>query len=147
MLGGAVLQQIGQLEAVNLLGRVGEVGVYLESVQVADHQERRILQVLAVLEELLIRGPQVFVPALVLPGEVPALPHVGKAMPAKGLGDALLKGVACARLVGLYGMGLAQHLAEVAEVRLRGGALAQGGSLPAGDKLRQRQRRHGSSSG
>src|SRR4051812_36551309 len=64
-----------------------------ETVQVADHQQRRVLQVLAILEQLLIGGHQATVLALVLPGEVAALPNVGEASPAPGLVGPLLEGV------------------------------------------------------
>ena len=49
----------------------------LEAVEVADHQERQVLQILAVLEQLVIRLFQVGMLALVLPGDVPAKPDVG----------------------------------------------------------------------
>ena len=74
-----------------------EVGVDLEAVEVADDQQRRVLEVLAVVQELLVGGLQVLVLALVLPGEVAALPDVGEAVPAAGLGDALLEGVRARR--------------------------------------------------
>ncbi|MEZ4572746.1 MAG: hypothetical protein R2849_21000 [Thermomicrobiales bacterium] len=38
-----------QVELVDLLGGVGEVGVDLETVEVADDEQRRVLQILAVL--------------------------------------------------------------------------------------------------
>ena len=50
----------------------------LEAVEVADHQERQVLQILAVLEQLVIRLFQVGMLALVLPGDVPAQPDVGR---------------------------------------------------------------------
>ena len=53
---GSVAGQVGQVEGVDLLDGAGEVGVDLEAVQVADHQQRRVLQVLAVLEQLLVGG-------------------------------------------------------------------------------------------
>lgn len=44
--------QIGQVEAVDLLGRVGEVGVDLEPIEVADNKQRRIVEAFAIFEEL-----------------------------------------------------------------------------------------------
>lgn len=51
-------------------------------------------------------------------------------------GHALFKGLAVADLVCGGGMGLAEHVAEVEEVGLRGGTLFEGCQLPAGDKFR-----------
>ena len=52
--GRLALEQVGQREGIDSLGGVGEVGMDLEAVEVADDQERRVLEVLAVLEQLLI---------------------------------------------------------------------------------------------
>ncbi len=43
--GGEWREQIVQREAVNLFRRPGEVGMHLEAVLIAHHQQGRILQV------------------------------------------------------------------------------------------------------
>ena len=85
--------QAGQIEAIDLLGRSRKVGVDLEAIQIADDEQRRVLQVLAVLQELLISSGQVLVGAFVLPGVKAALPDIGEAPATAGFGDAALKGV------------------------------------------------------
>ncbi len=65
--------QVGQGEGVDAVGGVGEVGVDLELRHVRDHEQRRVVERLAVLQELPVRGGQVTVLLLVLPGEVPVL--------------------------------------------------------------------------
>ena len=120
--------------------RVGEVGVDLEAVEVADDEQRRVLKSLAVLQELLVGGGQVLVLALVLPGEVAALPDVGEAIAADGLLGALLEGVPVAGRVGLVGGRHAEHAAEVDEVLLGGGPL---GALVVGPLLGELSRCQG----
>ncbi|MEJ7697875.1 MAG: hypothetical protein WKF78_14980 [Candidatus Limnocylindrales bacterium] len=56
-----------------------------DALDVADDQERRVLEVLAVVEELLVGGLEVGPLALVLPGEEAALPDVGEAIPSPPL--------------------------------------------------------------
>ncbi len=60
----------------------------LDPLDIADDQERRVLEVLTVVEELLVGGLQVRPLALVLPGEEAALSDVGEAVPSPALGDA-----------------------------------------------------------
>jgi hypothetical protein len=84
----------------------GEVGMNLEAVLVTDHQQRRIFQVFPVLFKLEISGEEVFVFALVLPGEVAALPYIGKALAAFSGGDVFLKGVGIPGLIGGGGVRL-----------------------------------------
>jgi hypothetical protein len=92
----------------------------LEAVEVADHQERQVLQILAVLEQLVIRLFQVGMLALVLPGDVPAKLDVGPAGATAGFLGAALKGVEAAGWVGIGRGGHPEQLAQVVEVRLRG---------------------------
>ena len=129
------LGEAGEVEGVDLLGRAGEVGVDLEAVHVADDQQRRVFQVLAVQEQLLVGGGQVLVLALVLPAEVAAHPDVGPAVAAVGLVDAALEGVPGAVGVGLGRLGLAEQVAQVEEVLLAGGALGERHLLPLGDEF------------
>ena len=111
-------QETFEIELVDNRGSVREVGVYVETVKVADHEQRGILERLAVLQQLVIGCLQVLVLALVLPGEVAALPHVGEAVATAGLLRALLKGVPVAGRVGLVRRHHAEHAAKVDEVLL-----------------------------
>lgn len=130
-------RQVGQGEGVRPLGRAGEVGMHLESVQVAHHQQRRVVKILAVLQQLLIGGGQVLALALVLPAEMVLEPDIGPAVAAAALGRPLLKAEEGAALVGGGRSRLAEHVAQVNEMRLRGAALGEGAALPAGDELGQ----------
>ena len=129
---GGVLGEIVEGDGVDDGLGVGEVGVDLDHVHVADDERGRVLKILAVVEQLAVGGGQIGVGALVLPAEVAALPDIGPALPA---GAETL----CARLKGVVGAGRrivgrghAQHSAEVDEVLLRRGALAAGVVLPLG---------------
>jgi len=53
-----------------------------DALDVADDQERRVLAVLAVVEQLLVGGLKIGPLALVLPGEEAAFPDVGEAIPS-----------------------------------------------------------------
>ena len=127
--------QPGQVEAVDLLGRAGEVGVDLEAVHVADDQQRRVIQVLAVEQQLGVGVLQVLVLALVFPAEVAAHPHVGPALAAVGLLHAVLEGVPGAVRVGLGRLGLAEQFAQVEKMLLAGAPLGEVDALPLGDEL------------
>src|ERR1035437_7037808 len=105
-----------------------------KAILVADHQQRRILQVLLVIGKLFVSCLQVFVLALVLPREMAALPNVRKPFASPEFGNVLLKGESVAGLIGGGGMRLAQHFAEIDEMRLRGGPLGKLAGLPAFDK-------------
>ena len=117
------------------LDRPGEVGVDLEAIEVADHEERRVLQGLAILEQLLIGGLQVLVLAFILPAEPGLHPDVGPALAAVGFLDALLEGVPGAFGVHFGGFGLVQEFAQVQEVLLTGAALGKVRLSPLGDEL------------
>jgi hypothetical protein len=52
----------------------------LEPLKVTHHKERRIFQILAIFQELLIRDIKVLVLALVLPTKAAALPDIRKAL-------------------------------------------------------------------
>jgi hypothetical protein len=122
-------------ETMDLLGRAGEVGVDLEPFDVADDQQRRVLQRLAVEEELVIGGGEVFVLPFVLPGEVAAHPDIGEAFAAAGFGDPLLEGIPRAGRVGGGGRLLTEEGAEIEEVLLHDGALVLLHAAPFGREL------------
>ena len=109
----------------------------LEAVLIADHQQGRVLQVFPVIVQLQVGGAEITVFALVLPCEVAALPHVCKALAAAGGGDVLFKGVGVSGGIGGGGVRLAEHIAEVNEMGLRGGALRERAGLPAGRQIQQ----------
>ena len=72
--------------------------------------------------------------ALVLPGEVVALPDVCPAVAAGVLARTPLEAVPLTSGVGVGRLRLIQQLAQVEEVLVRGGALGQRGSAPFGNE-------------
>ena len=78
---------------MNLFRGAGEVGMDLEALEVADDKQGRILEVVTVEQKLDVGAPEVAGLALVLPGEVAALPDVGEALTPGSLGDMPLEGV------------------------------------------------------
>lgn len=133
--GGLVAVEIGEIEGVDALAGGGEVGVDFEAVEVADDEERRVAEVLAIVVDLLVGGLEVLVLALVLPGEVVAEPDVGEAFATVDLVQGLVEGVTLTGGVGCSGMRLAEHVAEIDEVGLRAAAFAEGVDLPTLDEL------------
>ncbi len=113
----------------------GEGGMDDDPVQVGDDQERWVFQGRGVKLQLLEGILEVFALALVLPAEAGAFPHVRPAIPAPGLGGALLEAVPGAGGVGLGGRGLVQEAAQIEKVLLGGGALLEVGVSPFGDEL------------
>lgn len=122
-------------EDVNPLFRTCEIRMDFKMLLVADRQQRRVLQVFAVIQQLQVRRVQVFMLALVLPCEMAALPNVGKALAVLDGRNVLLKGEAIAGLIGGGGMWLAQDFAQVDEMGLRGGPLGKLAGLPTFDKF------------
>src|ERR1035437_7648577 len=123
-----------QVELVYPGGRVVEVSVDADDVHVAHDQQRRVVEVGAVFEKLVIGGAEVFVPALVFPAEEVLLPNVGPAVAAALFGGAALEGEPLALRIGVLRLGVADQLAEIEEMRLRGGALREVNLAPLGDK-------------
>ncbi len=100
------------------VGGVGEVGVDDDAVHVADDQQGRVLQRLAVLEELVVGRPEVLALPLVLPAEAVLLPDVRPALAAALLGRPLLEGEPLPRPVGVRWLLYAEQVTEIVEVRL-----------------------------
>ncbi len=128
---------VGEVEVVEGEGvalgfGAGEVGGDDDAVEVAGDEEGRVFEVVLVADELAVGGVEVLVRALVLPGEVVAVPDVGEAFAAAELFGAALEGVEVAGGVGLDGGGDAEGVAEVGEVGLGGGAFGEGDPAPAG---------------
>ena len=128
------LQQVVEGQLVGDPDGVGEVGVDAKALAVADDQERRVGECAAVEQQLAVGFVQVGVVALVLPGEVVALPDVSVALSASGLGRARLEGVPGARRIGFGRRGMVQQPAEVDEMFLRHRALVQLDGTPFGDE-------------
>src|SRR5690606_28052453 len=99
--------------------------------------QRRVFEVLAVLLKLRVGGVErrVLALALVLDGEVAAIPHVGVALLAAGLLDARLEGEELAGRVEFGRRGVPHQPAEVHEMFLVAGALFQFGARPLVDEL------------
>jgi len=104
-------------------------------VNVTDDQQWRILQRLAILEQLLVSLVQIAMLALVLPGEIALLLHIGKAIAANGLVGPNLKSEPFPSGVGFYGSGMVNEMAEVNEVAWGCGSLFLRGSAPSGNKF------------
>lgn len=92
--------------------------MHADAVHVADDQERGILQRLAVEQELVEGRIQVLPLPLVLPAEELSLPHVGLPAAAATLVGAALEGEPLASRIGLGGLRVFQHFAEVEEMLL-----------------------------
>ena len=108
----------------------------LETLLVARHQQRRVLQVSLIAHELCgkPRSGLLCLP-LYSHAEETALPHIGKALAIVQRGNMLLKREAVAALVCRCRVRLPQHFAEVYEVTLRGGALGESACFPAFDEF------------
>ena len=126
--------EVVKAELIGLADAVRPVGADAEPQHVGDDQQRRILQRQGVLPELPECSVQVGAVALVLPGEVVALPDVGPAVAAGVLAGATLEAVGVAGRVGLGRGRLAEQAAQVDEVLLGGGALLEFGGPPLFDE-------------
>ena len=135
------VQQIFQRQMVRLFGGVGEVGVDDDALHVADDEQRRVEEGLAILEELGVGLVEVGVLAFVLPRKMAHLPDVGPAsplrtfgVPAGRLAGARLESEPLAGRISLGRRRMADQPAQVDKVLLGRCALAQRGLLPLGDK-------------
>jgi hypothetical protein len=125
--GDLIAPEVVEVELVNALLRGSVVGVYLESVEVADDQERRIAEVFPVVVELLIGSLQIFVllasALFVLPSEVITPPYISEPITAVNLGNGFFEGESLADSVRGGWVRLAEHRAQIYEVRLRSATL------------------------
>lgn len=130
------------------LDAVVEAGVDFVALEIADDQQRRILEIVQVLKQLLAGFFEVLVFALVFPGEVAFEPDVGEALRLSGLEgllaeervfehvgafgvfrDAFLEGEGLAGGVELSRRFVSDQAAEVDEVfAVRRGFLERGGA-------------------
>ena len=97
---------------------VGPVGADAEPRHVRDNQQWWVLKSQRVLPQLIEGRIEVLEFALVLPGEVMALPHIGPTVAAGVLARAAFEAVAIAGRVGFGRCRLAQQPAQVDEVLL-----------------------------
>ena len=141
LVAGRRVRQVVQAELVGPADAVRPVGADAEPLHVGDDQQRRILQRQRIQPELAERGVEIGPPALVLPGEVVPLPHVGPTVAAGILASATLEAVRLPRRVGLGRRRLAEQPAQVDEVLLRGRALLERRGAPLADELMRRHRR------
>ena len=118
-----------------MLGRVHEIGVDDDALHIRNHQQRRIEQRFPVLQQLLIGRIQVFVLALVLPGEKALLPYICPALTAALLADTRLEGEGVAGGIGLRWRGMPHQAAKIDEMLLRCGAFFQLRMTPFGDEI------------
>jgi hypothetical protein len=117
--GNLIELEIVEIEAIDARPSVSEVGVDLEAVHITNNKKRWVSELLTVVIKLFVCGVEVFVLALVLPGEVIAEPDVGGAFPSVNLRDGLLKRVSLTNCVSRCRMRLTKHVAEINEMRLR----------------------------
>jgi hypothetical protein len=93
--------------------RVVPVRMKAEAVEVADHQQGRVLKGDGIVLELSESFSEVPAPALVLPAKVTPLPNVSPPLTAGGLGRATLEAETLALRVRLSRCGLSEKAAEV----------------------------------
>ena len=136
---GRRVHQVVDRELVSLADAVGPVGADAKPRHVGDDQQGRVLQRQHVLPQLSECRVQVGVLALVLPGEVVALPHVGPTAAARVLARAALEAIMLAGGVVFGWRRLAEQPAQVDEVLLRRRALLELDGAPLGDELVRRQ--------
>jgi hypothetical protein len=129
------LRQLLKPELVRRRCRVGEVGSDDEALEIARHQERRILQGILVAQELVIGGVEVLPLPLVLPAEESLLPDVRESLATAVFRGPLFEAERGAGGVGLGGGGVIEQVAEVQEVLLSRGPFLQLGLPPFGDEL------------
>jgi hypothetical protein len=132
-LGGLV--QVIQTELDLPRDRVRPIGVDDDPLHVGHDEVGRVLQVQGVGLELAQGGVQVLVLALVLPAEAALAPDIGPAVTAADLLGAALEAVGLAFRVGVRWGGLAKHVTQVDEVRLRRLTLAEPAVAPLLDEL------------
>ena len=101
---------------------LGEIGVDDDAVQVADDEDGRTGEGVAVKEKLIVGVVQILVLAFVFPAEEILFPDIGEAIAAAVLFCAFFKAEGFARWIGFGGRGVAEHPAQVEEMLLRGRA-------------------------
>jgi len=129
------LGKVVEIEAMYLLDGVREIRVDFEAVQVADHQQRRVFEIVAVELELAVGGVQIAMLLFVLPGEMALEPNIGPAARAVHLVKAALEGVEGPIRISGGGFVLAEKVAEIEEVLLVSAAFGEVGAFPFVDEV------------
>ena len=114
---------------------VREIGVDNQAIHIAHHEQGRVLQRLAVLEQLVVGGIEVFMFALVFPAEEAPFPHIGPAFAAALLGDSLLECVPFAGWVHVSRTRMLEQLTQFQEMLVRRRALGKLNLAPFLDEL------------
>jgi len=115
-----IAANVGQAKAVNYLLGAGEVGMHFPAVAIGDGQQRRVAQVFAVLEELVVGGGEVGATALILDTKLTGPPYVGEAATATNFAGTTLEGIEIAAWINITRLRLTEGFAEVEPVLLRG---------------------------
>ncbi len=128
----------GQLvdgDGVHIADGVGEIGVYLDGLNVAHHQQRRVVQRQCVTLHLLQGLAQIAAGAFVFDGEMATLEHIGPAVATAGFAGAFFKTEVTAVLVDIGRLGVVEQFTQVEKMLLVQGALGAGLAGPFGDEL------------
>jgi hypothetical protein len=120
-----------EADGVRLRRGAGEMGVDLGDVAVADDEQRRVVECQRVGHQLLEGATEVAARTLVLPAEMPALPHIRPAMPGAGARRAAFETIVVGIVRGLD----AEQGAQIEEEGLRAGTLGKRVVAPFGDEL------------
>ena len=113
------VDQIFERKIMNLLNRVGPVGVDPDAVHVADDQQGRIFQGDAVLQQLVVGFFQIFSRALIFPRKAFLAPNVRPAFAAAGLRGTFFEGKPFAFWISRDRIDDAEQRAQIIEVALR----------------------------
>jgi hypothetical protein len=125
------IDQIVNADFAGFVRIAGERGVDDDAFAVGDHQQRRVIQVQRVIEQLLEGCIQVLAGRFVFPAETIALPDIGPAIAAARLFRAPLETV----MVRVAGLGNTKQITEIIKMRLCPGAFGEGVILPGGNEF------------
>ena len=106
-----------------------------EAVQVADDEQRRVFQGLAVLQQLLVGGDEILVLPFVFQPKWPRIQTSAQPSPPAVFLTPLFKAVPLSLQVHVRRRGLGEQLAQVEKMLLAGGPLRKVDGLPLGDEL------------
>jgi len=106
--------------------------VQADTLIVGDDQERWVVHVALVAQELIVGSIEVAVRALVFPTEGAAFPDIGETFAADGFGEGIFEDEGLIVAVGPRGVGMTNQVAEVSEVFLVPLAFVGGGLAPFG---------------
>ncbi|NOG51354.1 MAG: hypothetical protein HND48_19470 [Chloroflexi bacterium] len=137
-----LVQQIAVVELDRLAAEIGELRIDAVFEHVRHYQQRRVVKIAAVGEQLVIRCVEVFELALVLPRKMTLEPYIRAACASALFGHMLLEGEEFALRIALGRRLLVHQLAQLVEVALRGLLFTQLGLFPTLNEVLGRD--HGS---